>query len=87
MVRHTTDREDLYKTRVGRAIIRSAARQSTASESMLDVRRGGKKVGSSSDVDNSEDTIKEISVADHVQQNPFLRRYARLIDNLVVSSL
>lgn len=99
---HKTDREDLYKTHAGRSIMRSAARQSISLESMLDTRKGRKVSSTTTTIQRrgeeqrrrhkqtapfTEETIKEISVADHVKKNPFLKRYANLIDNLAVSSL
>lgn len=97
---HETDREDLYKTHVGRSIMRSEARQSIALESMLDARKGRKVSSSMVKKKEQEEeqqryqrqttaaaSIKEISVADHVRDNPFLKRYANLIDNLAMSSL
>ena len=66
--------------------------QPIALKSMLNLRRG-KEDNNSNSTTYKERIVSrkhhdvDRSVANHVQQNPFLRRYARLIDNLVVSFL
>ncbi|AAK77748.1 ORF79 [White spot syndrome virus] len=97
-INQRTSREDLFNTYTGNAVIRSAAKQALAIEKHAAERRGEKAwttsaaAAASSNFNNvqqdyTDDDITQVSIANSVLNNPFLKRYAKLIDNLAISSL
>ena len=95
-------RQDLFRAHTGKALIRSAARQVLALEISISIRTGRRERRALALRNNERETneqqppslltsygdekLKEVKVAKHIKRNPFLERYATVIDNLALSS-
>ena len=98
-----SSRQGLFRTHIGEALIRSAAKQALAVETSTAIKRGRwatiARRGRISPMSlpppqqhlpSNFQALKERTnntIATYIQQNPFLKRYANLIDNLSLSSL